>query len=452
MPTASQMLAQFAATLKYEEIPPEVVERAKDCLIDTVAVCALGVQMPWTRTVIEYAQRNSAAGESNVLGMDLKLRTSFACLANGAAAHAFELDSLCEPSVGMHPGAALAVPGFAVAQGRKKSGKALIKAFVAGFEVLYRIGQAAHHSSDKLGFHAPAVMGVYGAACVTAKLFGVSAEHMAHAFGIAGSMSSGLREFAHSGGQVKRLHLGRAAEGGFMAAVLARDGLTGPAAVLEGRYGTLNTFATDADLACLTQDLGTVWHTLKLKIKRFACHSNSQMPVSLILALKAKHGISGDDVARIALAVNEKVLSHYSIPEPVDLATAQYSVPFCTALALYVDPADPWVFCEQNLRDARIRALAKSAALAPMPNAVSQVGMSTRVTLHLKNGRTITAEGNNLNGTPSMPLKRSELLLKFLKLTAHRARPDAERLFSQLADTENVRDVSKLNFAIQARE
>ena len=172
-----------------------------------------------------------------------------------------------------------------------------------------------------------------------------------------------------------------------MAAALARDGLTGPAEVLEGKFGTLNTFALDADPSRLTQDLGTVWHTMKIKIKRFACHANAQVPVSLILDLKAKHSISGDDVARIALAVNEKSLTHHNIPEPTDLAMAQYSVPFNAALALYVDPEDPWVFCDKNVHDPRIRALAKSATLEPMPNATSQVGMATRVRLHLKTAR-----------------------------------------------------------------
>ncbi len=448
MTTASRALARYATDLKYEQIPAEVVERAKDCLIDTVAACALGAQMPWTQTVIEYAQRNSAAGASNVLGTEIKVRAPFACLCNGAAAHAFELDALCEPSVGMHPGAALAVPGLAVAQGRKKSGRELIVAFVAGFEILYRIGQATRHSPEKIGFHAPAVMGVYGASCVVAKLFNESAEQMAHAFGIAGSLSSGLMEFSRSGGLVKRLHLGRAAESGFLAAALARDGYTGPAEVLEGKYGALHTFCRDAEPERMTQDLGVVWHTMKAKFKRFACHSNAQVPVSLVLELKARHGITGDDVARIALAVNEKSLSHHNIPEPADLAMAQYSVPFSTALALYFDPTDPWVFCDRNVNDPRIRALSKSATLAPMPSAASQVGMAACVTLHLKNGQTLSAEGDNFKGTPTMPLTRGELLEKFLKLTAHRARPNAERLFSQLADAENIKDISKLNFAL----
>lgn len=447
MPTASQALAQYAASLKYEQIPPEVVERAKDCLIDTVAACVLGAQMPWTQTVIEYAKRNSAPGNSNVLGTDIKVRAPFACLCNGAAAHAFELDALCEPSVGMHPSAALGVPGLAVAQGRKKSGKELIEAFVAGFETLYRIGQATHHSPEKLGFHAPGVMGVYGVATVVAKLFNETPEQMAHAYGIAGSMSSGLMEFSQSGGLVKRLHLGRAAEGGFMAAALARDGFTGPAQVLEGKFGSLNTFCSDAEPHYMGKDLGTVWHTMKTKFKRFACHANAQVPVTLALDLKAKHGITGEDVASMALEVNGKTLSHHNIPQPADLAMAQYSVPFSTALALYFNPTDPWVFCDKNVNDARVRTLAKGATLAPRPGG-SEVGMATRLTLKLKNGQSVSAEGDNFKGTPTMPLTRGELLEKFLKLTAHRTRPHAERLFSQLAHVESVKDISTLNFAL----
>ena len=102
MTTAAETLADFAIGMKYEDIPAEVIERAKDCVIDTVAACAFGAELPWTKTVIDYARRNSAPGECSVLGTPIKVRAPFACLANGAAAHAFELDALCEPSVGIH--------------------------------------------------------------------------------------------------------------------------------------------------------------------------------------------------------------------------------------------------------------------------------------------------------------------------------------------------------------
>lgn len=448
MTSASQALAEFAVGLSVERIPPEVIERAKDCITDTVGACAFGAELPWSKTVIAYAQRNSAPGQCSVLGTGIKLRAPFACLANGATAHAYELDCLCEPSVGIHPSAALAVPALAVGQGRKKAGVDVLSAVVAGYEVLYRIGDAARHSIEKLGFHSPGIVGVFGTAVVVGRLFGLNAQQMANAFGIAGSLSSGLMEFSRTGGMVKRLHLGRSAEGGFMAAVLARDGYTGPAGVFEGKFGILNTFCRDADPARLTQDLGSVWHVLKTKIKRYACHSTAQIPVTVALELKEKHGIKGDDVAGLTIAANEKTVNQHAINEPKDLTMAQYSVPFCTALALYLDPTDPRVFSEENLKHPGIRALAKSARVEPYGTGSGFYTPACRLTLKLKNGREISAEGADYKGTPTMPLTRPELLEKFLKLTAHHDRTRAERLFDQLSAMERVADLSALDFAL----
>lgn len=448
MQTASHLLAEFAVGLAYDRIPPEVIERAKDCVIDTVGACVFGAQLPWTQTVIEYAKRNSAPGECSVFGTPIKVRAPFACLCNGAAAHAFELDALVEPSVGIHPSAALAVPGLAPAQGRKMNGKALLSAIVAGFEVLYRIGDAAHHSIEKVGFHSPGVVGVFGTAVVVGRLFELDARQMAHAFGIAGSMSSGLMEFSRTGGMVKRLHLGRAAEGGFMAAVLARDGYTGPSGVLEGKFGVLNVFCRDAQPARLTKDLGSTWHVMKTKIKRYSCHATAQVPVTLALDLKEKHGLSGDDVAAIAIAANEKTVTQHAINEPQDIAMAQYSVPYCLALALYLDPMDPRSFSEKSLNDPKIRALTRGAKVELLRTSDSHVSPACRVTLKLKNGKEVSAEGHDFKGTPTMPLTRAELLEKFLKLTAHRDRAKAERLFVQLAEAEKVADFSALDFAL----
>jgi 2-methylcitrate dehydratase PrpD len=446
--TAAHTLAEFAVGLKYEDIPPEVLERAKDCIIDTVGACIFGSQMPWTQIVIEMAKRNSAPGECSIFGTPIKVRAPFACLANGASAHAFELDALCEPSVGIHPSAALCVPGLAPSQGRKGNGKALLSAVVAGYEVLYRVGDAAKHSIEKVGFHSPGVVGVFGTVAVIGRLFEISAAQMAHGFGIGGSFSGGLMEFSKTGGMVKRLHLGRSAEGGFIAATLARDGYTGPAGVFEGKYGILNTFCRDADPSRLTKDLGKTWHVMKTKIKRYSCHSTAQVPVTLALDLKEKHKLSGDDVAGITIAANEKTVMQHAINDPQDMTMAQYSVPFCVALALHLDPMDPRSFSEKSLADPKIRALTKGAKVEQLQAGSGFLGQDCRLTLKLKNGKEVTVQGNDFKGTPTMPLTREELLAKFLKLTAHRDRAKAERLFAQLAQAEKVADFSTLDFAL----
>ncbi len=448
MKSASHTLAEFATGLTYEQIPPAVIELAKTCIIDTVAAATYGASLPWSKIVIGYAQRNSAPGKSLILGTNLRVRAPFACLANGALAHAFEMDCLCHPSVNVHPGASLTAPGLAVAQGRGKSGRDLLAAFVAGYEVMYRIGDAARQSSEKIGFHAPGLTGVFGGAVVVGKLFGLDAQGMANALGIGGSLCSGLLEFSKSGGgMVKRLHLGRAAEGGFMAAILARDGFTGPAAVLEGQFGFLNTYCRDTDPVRLTRGLGEEWHTLKTMIKRYACHITAHVPVTAALELKAAHGFAGSDVASVTVAGSEKMVSHHIIPEPQDLGMAQYSTPFCVALALHRDPLDPRSFSEENLNDPAIRALARNVKVELRQGVPGDHALVSRVVVRLRDGREFTREQREFPGMPSRPLSRDELLQKFLKLTAHHDRAKGGRLFAHLAEAEQVADISALDFA-----
>ena len=441
--TASQTLAAFAAGLRYEDIPAPVIARAKACIADTIAACTYGAQLPWSRIVIELALENSTAGDASILGTAHKVRAPFAALANGATAHAFELDSMCQPSVGAHPGAGLAVPGLAVAQAQRNSGRELITAFVAGCEVMYRIGDAAHHSSEKIGFHAPGLLGVYGGAITGGLLMKLDADRLAHALGVAGSLTSGILEFSRSGGMVKRLHLGRAAEAAITAAALARDGFTGPAQVLEGKFGFLNVYCRDADLNKLTAGFRTTWHTLTTTLKCYACHSTAHVPVTAALAIKAQ-GVGGDDIESITVAGSEKMASHHNITEPQEMSTAQYSAPFSVALAFYRDPRDPGVFNDAALNDPAIRALTRKVKLEVRVPQAGDTTLASRVTVRLKNGREIAQDCQFFPGMPQRPLTEDELHAKFTALTGALAPAHASRLFDQCMTLEAVADIGTL--------
>ncbi len=419
MTTAARTLAEFAVGLNYQAIPDAVIGRAKTCIIDTVGAMTFGADQPWSRIIIEYVMRTSAPGKGSIVGTQHKARGQLAALANGALAHAFELDSLCDPSVGVHPGASLTAPGIPVAQAQGRSGKELLTAFVAGFEVMYRVGDAARHSSEKLGFHAPGLTGVFGGAIVTGLLMKLDAERMTNALGIAGSLCSGLLEFSRSGGgMVKRLHLGRAAEGGALAATLAREGFTGPDTILEGKFGFLEAFAKDKDPARFTQALGTEWHTLKTMLKRYACHITAHVPVTAALELRARHGFSGADVASVGIATSDKVVSHHNITEPQDTMMCQYSVPFCVALALHRDPLDPRAFGEETLNDRSIREVCRNTRVSEYPAAKARGRLSTALSVKLKDGRELSVDAHDFEGMPSRPLSQEQLRAKFLKLTA----------------------------------
>ena len=417
-PTAARTLAEFATGLRYEAIPKEAIDRAKTTIIDTVGAMTFGTTLPWSRIMIEYVQRTSAPGKGAIVGTPHRVRGQLAALANGVLAHAFEMDSLVHPSVGVHPGASLTAPGLPVAMAQGRSGKDLLTAFVAGFEVMYRVGDAARHSSEKIGFHAPGLTGVFGGAVTVGLLMKLDAERMTHALGIAGSLCSGLLEFSKSGGMVKRMHLGRAAEGGALAATLAREGFTGPPTILEGKYGFLQAFASEREPERLTRALGEEWHTLKTMLKRYACHITAHVPVTAALELKAKHGIKGSDVASVAIASDEKVVSHHDIREPQDTMMCQYSVPFCVALALHRDPMDPRVFGEETLNDPSIREVCGNTTVSELPADKKKTRFSSVVTVKLKDGRELSVQADDFEGMPTRPLSREQLRAKFMKATA----------------------------------
>jgi 2-methylcitrate dehydratase PrpD len=443
MAQETMQLAQFASSYRYDDMPPDVVERAKQCIIDTIATVIFGYELPWSRIVVAYAARNAAGGKSRILGPGgAAVHAPAAALANGALAHAFEMDNLTWPSTGVHPGATLLAPGLAVAQERGIGGRDLIAAFVAGAEVMVRIGRATHHSNEGRGFHAPGTTGPFGSAVACGRLMGLDSARMLNALGIAGSLAGGLMEFARSGtgAMVKRLHLGRAAEGGVLAASLAADGFTGPVSVLEGEFGFLRVFCGDVyDASELTRGLKETYATRSIMLKRFPCHITAHTAVQAILDLRSEHGYAAADVAAIHIAGNDKMARVNNIRAPADIMMAQYAIPFCVALAHLRDPRDPRSFNEAALADAQIRALAQRVSITVADHRPTP--LAAAVTVTLKDGRELRRTVTDFKGTPQQPLDAAELREKFLLLTRHCTVDDMGRMFDRLQNLENERDL-----------
>ncbi len=443
MANETKTLAEYAATLRFSDLPPDVVQRTKDCIADTVAVIAYGAALPWSKIALRYAGRTGAGGKSRVLAPGgARLRAPMAAFANGALAHAFEMDNLTWPNSGVHPGATMFAPSLAVAQERGIGGRDLITAFVAGAETMIRIGRATKHSNEGRGFHAPGTTGPFGGAVAAGRLLKFDAARMTNAMGIAGSLACGLLEFARSGtgAMVKRLHMGRAAESGVLAAELAADGFTGPVTVLEGPFGFLNVYCgPDHDVTALTQGLGREYATLRIMLKRFPVHITSHTSVQAVIDLQHEHGYASADVAAIHIAGNPKMATINNIPAPADLMMAQYSLPFCVALAHERDARDPRSFSAATFNDPAIRSLARRVAITVSDEAKHGHTLASTVTVTLKDGRSVTRRVAGFKGTPESPLDRAEMREKFLLLTRHCNRAAMERLFERIQNLEGER-------------
>jgi 2-methylcitrate dehydratase PrpD len=437
---ATQRLARFAVELNYRHIPKEVIERAKACILDTLAVSLYGSTKPWSRTVSGFIRDSGLRGRSTILGMNWKAQPAQATLANGVMAHAFELDNVRQPGAGVHPGATGFLPAFSMAEEKRADGKTLLTAFVGACEVMSRIGVAAGNSLERRGFHAPGLTGTFGGAIAAGKLMKLNQAKMVNALGIAASYSGGLIEFSRcqEGAMIKRLHLGKAAEGGVTAALLAGKGFAGPESILEGKFGFCRTYSDSPELDYLTHRLGREFETMNIAIKRCACHINAHAPIEALEKLRREFQFDPEDIRETTVGGIEKLVTHHAIYKPKDLMMAQYSIPFCVALALYFDPTDPESFDERKLKDKRILAMMRKVRLK-VDHEIEQKGWdrAARVSVALKNKRRHSALVVHFKGTPGNPMSQSEVEDKARKLT--RALLPARKL-ERLVETINHLD------------
>lgn len=443
----SEILSDFAFSLDIKNIPPEVLALAKFCIIDTIGVSVFGSKFPWSQKILNYASAYGLGGKCQVLGhSNLRLHSPHAALVNGAFAHAFEQDSLRNPGAGVHPGATLFPPALALSQELNTNGERLLKAFIASCEVMFRIGTASKHSSEKLGFHAPGLTGTYGASIASGVVQGLDPFKLSNALGIAGSLSSGLLAFTKSarGSEVKRLHMGKACESGVMAARLALEGFEGPETILEGKFGFLDAFCSDSDPELLTKGLGTEWETLKICMKSYPCHITAHPLIYSLNKMMEAHAFGSSEIATCELHVPEKVLSHHDIRKPRDIKQAQYSVPFCLAIAMEYDALDPNIFNDDVVHDLKVIENCHKIKLLPFTDNLKRSSWTSKISITLKNGSTITNESDYFLGSPSSPLSLVQLKNRFQNHTTSCNPETTELWFNSFLDLENLENFNEL--------
>jgi 2-methylcitrate dehydratase PrpD len=438
----TKALAEFATALRYEDIPAPVIAITKACLVDAVAVALFGSSLPWSKSVEDFARHVGGGGNgaSTILSPALgRVSAPAAALANGTFAHAFEFDNLRQPSVGVHPGSTATVGALAVAEEYRVTGRDFLTGLIAGNECMMRTGLAAKSTSEPMGFHAPGLTGVFGSAIAASRIMGNNARQTTMAIGIGGSLGSGLLAFAKAGngGMVKRLHMGRAAEGGVTSAYLAGRGFEGPDVLLEGKFGYLDVYARNGEPALLVDGLGTRWESLNIWFKMFPCHVTAQAPVRAIRELQREHGFAPQKVTRIVIEASEKVLSHHADRAPRDVGTAQYSVPFSVALALFRDPADPQAFLDGPNQNPEILALCQRIELRPYGAAIAAGHNATcRIEVTLADGRSLAVSKNDMDESDTSDTVEQRVERKYLNLARGLSDEHRAELLARLKSIE----------------
>src|SRR5438128_6564959 len=362
----TRALARFVAQTKFTDLPRGLVDNLKITVLDTIGAGFVGAGQPWAQRIVAVVRALGGTPEASVIHQDWRTDVSRAALANGVLIGAFE----CEPLTGSHASGTVLPAALAVCQRERFDGAAFLTALALGFEVSARIARTAVGLETVRGFHNPGTQGPFGAAAAVGKLYGFDEERLASAMGIAGSSSAGLLEFAWSGGDTKRLHLGRASHLGLESALLARQGVHGPATVLEGRSGYFNAFSTPPRLERLVEGLGTQWAIEPPTLKSYATHVTQQSVVAAIQRFKREHPLDVSAITSVVIRGAHRIMEErHTERTPHDVLGGQYSLPFTTAVALTRDMSNPLVYDAGAVEDPIVRDLARRIELEPLPAA-----------------------------------------------------------------------------------
>lgn len=416
------MLADWLAGLRLADVPPDVLSKTKDLILDGIACALVGARLPWSDTAVDAILGFEGRGERTLIGRGQTTSAPAAALLNGTFIQGFELDDF-HPGAPLHS-ASLVLPAlFAAAEETgQMSGADFLLATVAGFEVGPRVGRALHGGQMlSRGWHSGAVFGTHAAAAAAGVLLRLNPGQFEDALGLAGTQSAGLMAAQYEA-MCKRMHHGFAARNGLYATLLARGGYTGIKRVFEREYGGfLSVFGEghDPDPSQIAEELGRRWETCEIGIKRYAAMGALHAPLDIILELRSRGDFTPDEVEAIDIYLSHAAYHHgWWVPErPLTPIGAQMNVAFAVAVALLDGAAMGAQFAPSRIDADDVWALTPriTAHHDHAYDAHPDLKLSSRVVVRLKNGE--TREGSRaLPDTIGRPLDSQGVREKFLTL------------------------------------
>ena len=407
-------LADWIESLRVRSLPAAVTRAVADSLIDTAGLAfaardadyVAAVKRSWTGT-----------GPSTVIGAGERRPPEAAAMINGTAAHGEDFDNTFE-GCPVHPGAVVVPAVLAVAEAEGLTGPDVLRGLAAGHELMCRLGLAAGRATHAAGFHPTAVIGAMGAAAAAAAATRAPSAATVDAFGIAGSMASGIIEYLADGSWTKRMHAGWAAHSGLRAVALGRAGFRGPATVFEGVHGFLKAFApgASADPSVLTEDLGRRWEAARIAFKPYACGTMTQPFIDCAIRLRAR-GVRAGEVAELICPVGEGTVHRLWEPldrkrNPPNAYAAKFSTPYCIAVALVRGGAGLAEFGPAAVRDPEVLALSNRVAYRIDPEDEYPRNYAGCIRAVLNDGSVVEERQPHLRGGAREPVARDALIRK----------------------------------------
>jgi len=453
MDSLSGKLATMIARMNYKSLPPEVVLKAKHCLMDTLGAALAGSKTPEAVIAKRLAEKLSQKREATLFAGRGKVGALEAALANGIMSHALELDDGNRYAQG-HPGVAVIPAVLALGEKEKMSGKDLLPAIVAGYEVFGRVGAGANPSHFNRGFHTTGTCGTFAAAAAAGRLLKLNESKIVSTLGIAGSQAAGLFAFMADGSMTKTLHAGKAAQNGILSAYLAKEGFTGPAYVLEDKRGFYRAFADTFNPGRVVEGLGDRYEIMNTYVKFHASCRHSHPAVDAILDIGTRAPLQPGEIEKVDVytySIAAKLIDGKDVSTPV---SGKMSLPYSAAVAILRGKVGLDEFKPSVLKDRAVRALMERINVYADPELDKLVPdhRGARAEIILKDGRKLSAEILDPKGEPENPGEGSDIYDKFRLLAGTILKPDrVDKLLEKIEGLEKIKDLSELTALLVAK-
>lgn len=449
MTAITSKLSEFVANLSYDALPVEVRERTKFLILDHIGIALRarqeGVSVP--SLLAALGPLGFVGGHNRVIGDQVRYTAPGAAFFNGVLFHSLDFDDT-HAQGSIHPSAPIVPAAFAAAEMVGASGRDIITGIVAGYEVQIRLslGLVPKDHYDR-GYHPTATCGTFGAAAAAARVFGLSADQVANAFGAALSQAAGTMQFLKDGAWNKSFQVGYAAMNGLIAATLAREDFRGASAAIEGDAGFLKSYAPDPDFAKATRGLGDVYETMAIGVKPYPSCRYSHAAIDALIDLRAANDIDYGEIEGVDIGLPRTGWKLIGDPleakqHPQNVVDGQFSMPFVAAVALREGGMN-WDHYAQHLSNA------KTLSLCERVNVVIDPQVEAHFPSHMSGlARVSTARGvfEKLvvvgKGEPENFVTQGELRAKFDGLTSpYLSDSERESLASTLLLLDEADDI-----------
>jgi 2-methylcitrate dehydratase PrpD len=452
--TLGTQLADWAAGLRFDDLPAEVVADCRLRLLDTLGVALAATPLPIGVAVRKAGRAMGGGDKATVLGEGTRSSAANAALVNGTLAHAMDFDDTHNESV-MHPSAPAVTAALAACEAVHASGRELIVGIAIGNELGCRLGLVTPGAFHGVGLHPTSVLGAPAATAAVGRLWKLSAAQIASGFGISASQASGVLEAYSDGTWSKTLHPGWAAHAAIVAGHLAQAGFTGPATAFEGRYGIYNALLpadTKMDFTAATAGLGRDWTCLDTAFKLFPNAHAIHAFIEGALQLRATHGLSADQIQSVELAVPAEFVGQIAEPRDAKLAPrtsthARASLFYAVAAALVDGEVNAAHYEGDAFRRPDLLAMAQLIVARVVPTG-DTIRFSGGVTVKRKDGQAVSTFVAEADGTGSRRLDEARIVRKFAATAGSVLAPaPRDRLAEMILAVDRLDDVTKLAVA-----